>query len=83
MKQANRVEGSVNEEVARKFLVKKKKLKIIEQNYRNKIGEIDIIAMDGHKTVIFVEVKYRRTAMFGLGREAVDGRKIIRLDLML
>ena len=45
--------------------------KIIELNYKNKIGEIDIVAKD-EKTIVFVEVKARQSAYFGLPREAVN-----------
>ena len=43
-------------------------------NFSCKIGEIDIIAMD-KDTLVFVEVKARNTAMFGLPREAVTAKK--------
>lgn len=48
--------------------------RILERNYRNRYGEIDIIAKDG-EYLVFVEVKYRRTAVEGLPVEAVDPRK--------
>ena len=47
---------------------------ILETNYKNQIGEIDIIAKDGERYV-FVEVKARSTAMFGYPREAVTPKK--------
>ena len=43
--------------------LKKQGLKIVEQNFRCKTGEIDIIAKDGN-TLVFVEVKTRRTPLF-------------------
>ena len=46
-------------------------LKILELNYSNRFGEIDIIAKDGDFTV-FVEVKYRKTASSGHPEEAVS-----------
>ena len=50
---------------------------IIEQNYRCKIGEIDIIARDKNEEnmLVFVEVKYRSTKKYGSALEAVDARK--------
>ncbi len=51
---------------------------IIETNYRQRYGEIDIIARNDN-TLVFVEVKYRRHAGYGTGLEAVDLRKQQRL----
>lgn len=73
MKVLNKIKGDVGEAEAVNFL-KKHKYKILEINYKNKIGEIDIIAQKG-QTICFVEVKRRQTAEFGLPREAVDRRK--------
>ncbi len=47
---------------------------IITRNYRKRIGEVDIIARDDD-TIVFVEVKTRRTHSFGSPFEAVDARK--------
>ncbi len=43
---------------------------ILERNYRDRRGEIDIIAKDG-KELVFVEVKYRRDLEKGDPAEAV------------
>lgn len=51
---------------------------ILEKNYRNRFGEIDIIARDG-KTLVFIEVKTRNTDSHGLPVDAVDSRKKSRL----
>ena len=48
--------------------------KILERNFRNQSGEIDLIAKKGGQ-IHFVEVKYRTTAMYGSPLEAVDFRK--------
>ena len=48
--------------------------RILEKNYRNRSGEIDIIATKGGN-LIFVEVKYRTTSMYGHPLEAVNWRK--------
>ena len=45
--------------------------KILKRNYKNKLGEIDIIATD-KDTVCFVEVKSRTNDRFGLPEEAVN-----------
>ena len=48
--------------------------RIIEQNYRCRSGEIDIIAL--HETyLVFVEVKYRATESSGDAMAAVDWKK--------
>jgi len=45
--------------------------KIIKQNYKTKFGEIDIIAKE-KDTLVFLEVKTRRTDTFGEPETAVD-----------
>ncbi|MFA4983796.1 MAG: YraN family protein [Candidatus Omnitrophota bacterium] len=52
--------------------------RIIRRNYRNRAGEIDIIARD-KGTVCFVEVKSRRSLRYGLPQEAVSLRKRERI----
>lgn len=48
--------------------------KIVRCNYRNRYGEIDIIAW--HKdTLVFVEVKSRQSNTYGLPQHAVTHRK--------
>lgn len=47
---------------------------ILERNFRTKLGEIDVIALDDECTV-FVEVKTRRSNAFGEPSEFVDYRK--------
>jgi ribonuclease HII len=54
---------------------------VIARNWRCERGEIDIIARDGG-TLVFVEVKTRRSDRFGPPTEAVDTRKQERLRLL-
>ena len=49
-------------------------LRIVERNFRGRFGEIDLIARDG-KTLVFVEVRYRRNRQFGGAGLSVDYRK--------
>ena len=49
-------------------------LKIVERNFRTRVGEVDIIARD-KRFLIFVEVKTRRSHFFGTPQEAVGQRK--------
>ena len=52
--------------------------RIRERNFRCKFGEVDLIAeKDGY--LVFVEVKYRSTARYGMPSEAVDARKQKRI----
>lgn len=48
---------------------------ILKRNYRNRIGEIDIIAKDIDNTIVYIEVKYRRSNRMGNSLEAVNYRK--------
>lgn len=45
--------------------------KIIKQNYKTKLGEIDIVAQE-KDTLVFVEVKARRSSAFGQPQTAVN-----------
>jgi putative endonuclease len=51
---------------------------VLERNFRCKEGELDVIAAKG-RTVVFCEVKTRRTDRWGEPSEAVDHRKQARL----
>ena len=73
----NREIGDKYEEKAVKLLISRG-YKILERNYRVKAGEIDIIAKF-EDTIVFIEVKYRKTLKYGYGLEAVDYRKIRRI----
>ena len=70
---ANKATGISGEELACHFLLKQQ-FQIIEQNFRGRNGEIDIIALD-QNTICFIEVKTRRSLQFGAGYESVMVRK--------
>jgi len=53
-------------------------LKLITRNYRCQQGEIDLV-MGDHDTLVFVEVRFRRSDAFGTPAETVDRRKQARL----
>ena len=76
-KHYNKITGAQGEMIAEKFL-KDKGYKILEKNYKNTIGEIDIIAKD-KDIIVFVEVKYRKDDYFGLPREAVGKNKQFKI----
>lgn len=65
--------GSDYEIVACEYL-KKNGYEIIEQNFRCRIGEIDIVAKD-REYLCFIEVKYRKYKSSGYASEAVNARK--------
>ena len=65
--------GASGEETAVKIL-KKHGYKILERNYKTKMGEIDIIALDGEYTC-FVEVKLRKNDDFGSPGDFIDKLK--------
>ncbi|MCM8795428.1 MAG: YraN family protein [Candidatus Omnitrophica bacterium] len=62
--------GRLGEDKAVHFL-KEKGYKILRRNYKNRLGEIDIIAKD-KDTFVFVEVRSRGTDRFGLPAESVS-----------
>lgn len=65
--------GVTNEDRAAAHLVRAG-LRIVERNYRCKVGELDIVARDGG-VLVFVEVRSRRSAEYGNALEAVTWRK--------
>lgn len=65
--------GNLGEEAAVKA-IKKQGYKVIERNYRTKMGEIDIIAKDGDYTC-FIEVRLRKNNNFGSPADTIDMRK--------
>ena len=65
--------GKAGEIIACNYL-KNKGYKILETNYKNLIGEIDIIAKHD-KTLVFIEVKTRLTRAFGDPLEAINYKK--------
>ncbi len=69
--------GSLREGEAAAFL-ESQGFRILEKNFRCRLGEIDLIARDG-PCLVFVEVKYRRSDRYGWGEEHVDKRKQQRI----
>jgi len=69
--------GKIGEDHAR-ALLKNRGYKILTRNYKTKLGEIDIIALDGD-TLVFVEVKTRFSKSYGKPEEAVGKKKLERI----
>ena len=65
--------GKSGEEIAAKFL-QKKGYRILERNYRCRLGEIDLVAKKSGD-LLFVEVKTRRSSESVSPPELVDFRK--------
>jgi len=70
--------GKYGEEVAAR-LVQEAGLKIMALNYRCSKGEMDIIARDD-ETLIFIEVRTRRSSFRGWGEESITRKKAQRLQ---
>ena len=49
-------------------------LRLLAQNWRCKVGELDLVMLDG-ATVVFVEVRYRRHSAWGGAIASIDARK--------
>lgn len=69
--------GAVGEKIACNFLCLNG-YKIIETNYRCRDGEMDIIACQ-RDTLVFVEVKTRKSFVFGIPEESITPSKMQKL----
>ncbi len=70
--------GAEYEERAAGYL-REKGYRILEQNYRVRQAELDLVAMDG-KTLVFFEVKYRSGEASGHPLESVTYAKQCRIS---
>ncbi len=70
--------GRKGEDLAVSYLIKKK-VKILERNFRSRYGEIDIIGLSNKKRIIFYEVKYREDDSFGDIGYSINERKKERM----
>jgi putative endonuclease len=70
-------QGSAAEERAMRYL-QARGLRLVERNYRSRSGEIDLIMRQAN-TLVFVEVRYRRSRRFGSAVETVTPTKQRRL----
>ncbi len=69
--------GILGENTAVEYL-QKKGLKIIERNFRCRLGELDIIARQD-SYLVFIEVRTRSNAFCGLPQESITATKIKKL----
>lgn len=69
--------GQLTEQACSEYLAGKG-LRLIENNYRCRYGEIDLVMRQAN-TVVFVEVRYRRNDNYGGALASVDHRKQRRI----
>lgn len=70
--------GDAAEAQARQYL-EQHGLCLLAQNWRCRVGELDLVMLDAD-TVVFVEVRYRRHSAWGGAVESVDARKREKLS---
>lgn len=70
-------QGAQAEQRAARYL-QQQGLKPVAHNYRGRFGEIDLVMQDG-ATLVFVEVRLRRSAEFGGAAASIDARKQQRI----
>jgi len=73
--------GARGEDVAVEHLVKAG-YRILDRNWRCRLGQADIVAAD-KQVLVLVEVKARRGTGFGVPQEGVDARKRAKLSALL
>ena len=73
MKAEHLKQGEDAEAACCKYL-KSQGLKLVDKNFNCRAGEIDIIMLD-KKTLVFVEVRFRKNNTFGGGLESVTYSK--------
>jgi putative endonuclease len=66
--------GNRGEDLAAEALTAKG-LRVIQRQYKNQFGEIDLICQDGDE-IVFVEVKSRESDSYGYPEDAVTPNKI-------
>ena len=70
--------GNAGEQQAASYL-ERIGMRVLERNFKTKIGELDIIAREG-PTLVFVEVRMRSTTTFGNAVEMVNHNKQRRVS---
>lgn len=72
--------GRLGESLAERHL-RDQGYEIVCRNYRTRFGEIDIIAKD-RATIVFVEVKSRRSIAYGSARSAITPQKRRKMSML-
>ena len=73
----SRESGLVYESLAADYL-QQQGLKLVEKNFHAYQGELDLIMMD-KKSLVFIEVKFRKNTKYGTAAEMVNYKKQQRL----
>lgn len=68
------------ENIAREYLIAQG-IAILQMNFRSKLGEIDIVGKE-NEDVVFFEVKTRSSKNFGYPEEAVNQKKINKIEVV-
>ncbi|MBW6473055.1 MAG: YraN family protein [Anaerolineaceae bacterium] len=68
------------EETAQNYL-NERGIRIVEKNFRTQSGEIDIIGFE-NDDLIFFEVKTRSSIKFGYPEEAVNSKKVEKIEMV-
>ncbi|HEY1899185.1 MAG TPA: YraN family protein [Steroidobacteraceae bacterium] len=69
--------GARAEQIAADYLLARG-LRILERNYRRRLGEIDLVALD-NAVLVIAEVRTRSSEAFGGAAASIDGRKQRRI----
>jgi len=78
MTRVRRAVGAYGERLAERNLTEQGMI-VLARNWRCRDGEVDLILRDGADTIVFCEVKTRRSDRFGTPAEAVGFAKVRRL----
>jgi len=71
------IRGDRSEQLACNYL-EKQGLQLIDKNFRCKYGEIDLIMQD-QKTLVIVEVRFRKSNQYGGALESITTKKQSRI----
>ena len=75
-----RLLGGDHEARACKFL-RQRGLRLIKSNFHCRRGEIDLIMQGSDNTIVFIEVRYRKSSDYGMAIETVDRHKQDRIRM--
>ncbi|MEI6157237.1 MAG: YraN family protein [Atribacterota bacterium] len=71
--------GNEGERITQRLVISRWKMKVLETNFRSRLGEIDLIARDG-TDLVFMEVKTRMESEAGLPEDSITPTKQDRIQ---